>query len=343
MQYRAIAGTELRLSEIGFGCGGTAGLMVRGTFEEQKVTVQRALELGINYFDNSPDYGDGVSETNLGKVLHELGVHPIINTKVEIRPGDMDDIAGHVVRSTEESLKRLGVDWIDVLQIHNGPAAERPNLGPREYHHIWSEDYFRAGGAIEGLERVLRAGKVRYVGFICRGNDGRQVRQLIDTGRFSLINLICTLLNPTAGRTAPPGLHVDFDWGQVIGYAAERGVGVAVYSPLASGFLSDNIVSGGDLHSLSGRIRSLDNPVLQRVRARAAAFRLLSQPGRSLAQAAIRFILMNPGVTSVLGGFSDMAQLEETTAAAALPPLSEEEMARIEMIWRGNFGLPESE
>ncbi len=66
MQYREIGNTGIRVSEIAFGGGGNAGLMVSGTAEQQLVAIERALELGINYFDQAPDYGNGTSELNLG-------------------------------------------------------------------------------------------------------------------------------------------------------------------------------------------------------------------------------------------------------------------------------------
>src|SRR4051812_18639830 len=119
MERRRLANTDLSLSEIGFGCGGNAGLMVRGSAQEQQRIIGRALELGINYFDNAPDYGDGVAEENLGRALKALKSHPVITSKVEVREADLDDIAGHVVRSAEQSLTRLGIDCLDILQIHN--------------------------------------------------------------------------------------------------------------------------------------------------------------------------------------------------------------------------------
>ncbi|MDA1129307.1 MAG: aldo/keto reductase [Chloroflexi bacterium] len=81
MNYRELGGTGLQVSEIGFGCGGNAGLMVKGTPEQQREAVSRAPELGINYFDQAPDYGDGVSETNLGRVLKDLGAQPYITSR----------------------------------------------------------------------------------------------------------------------------------------------------------------------------------------------------------------------------------------------------------------------
>jgi aryl-alcohol dehydrogenase-like predicted oxidoreductase len=157
-----------------------------------------------------------------------------------------------VVRSTEESLKRLGVDCLDILQIHNGPAPSPPKLEGRSYTQLWIEDYLRPGGALEGLQRLLRDGKARYVGFICRGNDGYQVRQLLDTIPCHMINVPYTLLNPTAGMAKPKGLKVDRDYGGVINYAYKYGIGTAIYSHLAGGFLTDHSVAGGERHPLAG-------------------------------------------------------------------------------------------
>jgi len=339
MRYRPVGTSGVALSEIGFGCGGTAGLMVRGSPEQQRDAGARAVELGINYFDNAPDYGDRVAEANLGRVIHELGIRPYITTKVEVRNENLADIADHVVRSTDESLKCLGVDYVDFLQIHNGPVMNQPNLQGRAYNILWIEDYLRPGGALEGLERVKRQGKARFIGFIVRGNDIGPVRQLLDTGVFSLINVSYHLLNPTAAIPKPRGLAVDVDWGQVINHAQAAGVGVAIYSPLANGFLNDNIASGGTPHPLAGG-RNRESAEYQASVARARAMQqILSKPGRSLAQASYQFLLANPGVTTVLGGFSDRSHLEELVQASGAGPLSDEEIARVEMAWRGNFGL----
>ena len=174
MRYREVGNTGIRISEIGFGGGGNAGLMVRGSAEQQLDAIERAIELGINYFDQAPDYGDGVSETNLGRALRELGVRPYIGTKVEVRADNLSDIAGHVVRSVDESLDRLGVEYVDFLQIHNGPVSERPELSGRSYTHLWVEHYLGPGGALEGMQRVQRAGKTRHIGFITRGTTLRR-------------------------------------------------------------------------------------------------------------------------------------------------------------------------
>ena len=343
MQYREVGNTGLKISEIGFGGGGNAGLMLRGTHEQQREAIARAVDLGINYFDQAPDYGDGLSETNLGRVLKELRIRPYITTKVEIREENLNNIADHVVRSTEASLQRMGVDYADFIQIHNGPRLDKPNITGAAYNYLWIEDFLRPGGALEGLQRLQKAGKARSVGFITRGGDGQASRQLIDTGAFDLINASVHLLNPSAGAK-PFGMNMDPDWDGILAYAAAHGVGAAIYSPLAGGFLNDNAVSGGSPHPLGRGARNEEEGA--RINSQIGAFAFLSKKlnpeqadDHSLAEAAIRYVLSLEGVTSVLGGFSDVPQVEENTAFSGKGPLSEQNMKRIEMVWRGNFGV----
>ena len=339
MQYRSIASAGVAISEIGFGCGGTAGLMVRGSALEQRRVVERALEAGINYFDVAPDYGNGKAEENLGRVLRELSVRPYITTKVEIRARDLGDVAGHVVRSAEASLQRLGVDYVDFFQVHNAPASAAPTQSEQAYAHLALDRYLGPGGALEGLERLKRDGKTRFLGFIVRGGDTGAVDIVLNTRMFHLINASYHLLNPTAGQAAPYGMRVDVDWGQVIERAEQLGVGVAVYSPLANGLLTDTVLAGAAAHPLSGsRLpQQPDYPGLVR---RAQALRFLSVQGvQSLSQMAYRFVLMSMGVTTVLGGFSETSHLEEALAAEEMGPLAREDLTRVEMVWRANFGV----
>jgi L-glyceraldehyde 3-phosphate reductase len=339
MKYRRVGNTDLEVSEIAFGCGGNAGLMIRGTAAEQGRIVGRALDLGITYFDNAPDYGTGVAEENLGRALKELKRRPLLNSKVEIRAENLGDIADHVVRSTEESLARLGADRLDMLQIHNGPIDVDPKIEGRVYTQLWIEHYFRPGGAIEGVERLLRAGKIRYAGFICRGNDAPSVQRVLDTGLFHLINVPYTLLNPTAGMAKPGTLSVGKDYGRVIDLARERGASAAIYSPLASGALTDDALVAKGRHPLA-RQEDMQSDTARKNRDKAQALKFLAaETGMSLAQVAFRFILMNPGVATALGGFSSQDQLEEIAAVPDLTPFDAGLMARLDAVWRADFKI----
>lgn len=337
MHYRNVGRSALLVSEIAFGCGGNAGLMVRGRHEEQISVIARALELGVTYFDNAPDYGDGIAEINLGRALKVLRARPVLNTKVEVRSANLGDVAGHIVRSAEDSLRRLGVDCVDMFQIHNGPSRDDPKLQGRDYTQLSLDHFLLPGGALDGIERLRRSGKIKYAGFICRGNDSEAVRQLLDTGVFHLINVPYTLFNPTAGRAKPDGLAADKDFGDVISLAQARGAGAAVYSPLASGYLSDDCIAGIPRHQLA-RAYDLESPPSLRLRHMASALTFLSREnGCTLAQAAFRFVLMHPGVATALGGFSTKAQLEEIAVVSGAPAFSTDQMRRLEALWNADF------
>src|SRR2546427_7096461 len=119
MELRSLGKTGLRVSTLGFGCGNVGGLMVRGSPADQERAVARALELGINYFDTAPSYGNGESERNLGRVLKALRPDILVGTKFRIEPTGRGRISEAVTASLEASLRRLGMDWVDLLQLHN--------------------------------------------------------------------------------------------------------------------------------------------------------------------------------------------------------------------------------
>ena len=104
MQYRTIGKTGLRVSEIGFGCGNNAVLMVKAPHQDQVKAVRYALDAGINFFDTAFAYGLGKSEENLGGILRELGAEPVISTKIRLEPDAVEDLKGATVRAVEGGL-----------------------------------------------------------------------------------------------------------------------------------------------------------------------------------------------------------------------------------------------
>src|SRR5476651_1839584 len=116
MEQRVLGRTGVKLSALGFGCGAVGGLMVRGDAADQERAVARALELGINFFDTAAAYGDGESETNLGRVLKTLRPEVFVSTKFTILPTDRGAIPAAVAASLDASLRRLGRDRVDLLQ-----------------------------------------------------------------------------------------------------------------------------------------------------------------------------------------------------------------------------------
>jgi aryl-alcohol dehydrogenase-like predicted oxidoreductase len=351
MNYREIGNTGIRVSEIGFGTGDNAGLMVKATPEDMEHTVARALDLGINYFDCSPDYGKGVGETNLGRILKKLGAHPVLTTKIEIGPQNKDDIPGRVLQSIDESLARLQVDHVDFLEIHNAPAAQHNpktedvvrNQGPHSFGPPWIplvyDDYLGERGAIGALEKLQRDGKVRFFGFACEHAEAPAAKKLIDSGRFHIINVWLNLMNPTSGWPKPAGLNVDYDYGQLIDYAAAHGTGVAIIRPLAGGATSQPAITGAGRHPLAGGGMSRNpEPWLAESR-RASALAFLGRPDRPLASAAYQFILSHPGVSTVVGGYSELAHMEEAVACSGRGPLTDAEMEQLNNVWQADFSV----
>src|SRR5262249_53940730 len=151
---RTLGRTGAKPAVLGFGCGAVGGLMVRGSAGDQERAVARALALGINYFDTAPLYGNGASEENLGRVLKKRQPTIFLSTKFTIRPEDRGRIGEAVAASLEASLRRLGRDSVDLLQLHNRIAREgddRP-LAPE----------IVIGEVAPALEKLKQQGKIRF-------------------------------------------------------------------------------------------------------------------------------------------------------------------------------------
>ena len=161
MDYRPLGSTGIRVSEIGFGCGNVGGLMIRGEHGDQVKAAARAIELGINYFDTAPSYGDGQSEINLGQVLKELSADVYVGTKFRVTTHEPGRIRGNVIASVEESLTRLQREQVDLIQMHNHVAsmAEDGSVTPEE----------ALGEAVDALRELREQGKVRFWGMTAVG------------------------------------------------------------------------------------------------------------------------------------------------------------------------------
>ncbi len=199
MKYRKLGRTGLEISEIGFGCGTSAGLMVSGPPDERRAAVERALERGITLFDTAPVYGDTLSEVHLAQALRELGAKPIISTKVALEVPDYDDLAGGVVRSLEGSLERLGVDVLPIVHMHNRVGPARMGKSPYGSGALLTlDDVLGKNGVVEGFERAKKRGLVRFIGCQAFGGDNALIEAVIDSGRFDSIIINYSMLNQSA-------------------------------------------------------------------------------------------------------------------------------------------------
>ena len=323
MEYRPLGNTGINVSEIGFGCGNVGGLMIRGDHGDQVRAVARAMELGINYFDTAPSYGEGQSETNLGRVLNELSADVFVGTKFRVATHEPRRIKSRVIASVEESLTRLQRDHVDLMQMHNHVSAtvEGGSVSPDE----------ALGEVAEALRELRVQGKLRFSGMTAVG-EAASLHRIIDSGTLNTVQSVYNLLNPSAGTTSPPGFDMP-DYGNLIDRASTNGMGVLVIRVLAAGALSGEATRHPVAVPTVAPIGSSQE--YSQDQARAESLLYLKQEGyvANLVEASIRFALGNAGVSSVLVGYSSLDHLEQAVEYAARGPLPSEATARLPQVW----------
>lgn len=219
MKYRRLGRTELLVSEVGFGGAGIGHVWGRTTDEECVQAVRRALELGINLFDTSPMYGGGKSEENLGQGLKGRRHQAVIATKVRLQSendrSSESAMAAAVQDSVNASLKRLGTDHVDLLQVHHQVGSERGSymaaVGPPPRYALLldAEECLALG---EAMQRVVRDGKARFIGITAWDGDRQAIRTILDSGTFDTAQILYNLLNRSAVDAPPEGFD-DIDQG----------------------------------------------------------------------------------------------------------------------------------
>jgi aryl-alcohol dehydrogenase-like predicted oxidoreductase len=330
MQYRTIGNTGVKVSEIGFGCGNNAVLIVKAPYEDQRAAVRRALDRGINFFDTAFAYGLGKSEENLGRILNDLGAKPVISTKIRLEADAIGDVEAATIRAVEAGLKRLNRDRVDFIQLHTRVTLER---GVAKRFSLTPQDVLGPKGVIEGFKTMRDRGKVGYFGFSGLG-DVAALHQLVDSGEFHGFQAYYNLLNPSAGQPVPEGFSA-LDYRLIIDRAAAIGMGAFVIRVLAAGALTSDPSSGGG-SSPEPLSPGSDYPLdVQRAEQVKAA---LGLDGKGMTQAAIRFGLMKSEVSTVLVGFSSTAHVDEAVLCSGSGGLSQDAMAKMRQLWDADFG-----
>src|SRR5438128_4925552 len=187
IEDRELGKTGLRVSALGFGCGNVGGLMIRGSAAERERAVARAVELGINYFDTAPSYGDGQSELNLGAALKAIRTPVYVGTKFRLTVGDLGDARRAIGRSLDASLRRLGRERVDLFQLHN-PVAGRRDEGALAVRDVITE-------VVPALLALQSQGKTRFWGVTALG-DTPALHRLMDAAPLDTAQVCYNLLNP---------------------------------------------------------------------------------------------------------------------------------------------------
>jgi aryl-alcohol dehydrogenase-like predicted oxidoreductase len=309
MEQRPLGTPGARISALGFGCGTAGGLMNKGDPGEQRAIVERAIDAGITYFDTAPNYGEGLSETNLGRVIRELGVRQRvqIGTKVALLESDTADPQAALRTIVTGSLQRLGLEHVDMLFLHSR-VRHTPDAS--------SISLEGADAAAAIFERVKAEGIASHTGFTAHG-DTSAVIELARRARYATVQAYYSSANPSSGYPGMSGTSQDF--GGVIDVAANAGLGVINIQPLSA---------GGLLPVAHAYARDFTRGQLLNQGARLAA---LAQDleMESVYELALRFALTKPGISCVLVGFSSMQQLDQAVTWSSRGPLPAESISAV--------------
>jgi L-galactose dehydrogenase/L-glyceraldehyde 3-phosphate reductase len=333
MKYRKLGRKRLVVSEIGFGCGNVGGLIIRGAHKEQLEAVQLALDLGINYFDTAPSYGNGRSETNLGRILSELDPKIVLATKVGLSLDQLDNIPAAVEQSVNSSLERLQRDHVDILQLHSRIAFTRNN--PRWPRAISLDDVLGENGVVDAFDNLRSEGKTNYIGFTGLG-EATALHKVVESERLDVVQAYYNLLNPSAGHPVPKEFS-GYDFNLLIDKANKNEMGVAAIRVLAAGALGGNISRKGYAAPV---IRSPMVPggEYEKDQRRASELSFLVKGEiKTLPQASIKFVLMHKGVSNALVGFSNLDQIREAAETSEFNPIPSNRLEKLNGLWNGNW------
>ena len=322
MEYRMLGRGGLKVSVLGYGAGAVGGLLVRGSVAEQDRSVGRAIEAGITYFDTAPSYGNGASETNLGRALRGHGAADVVlGTKYHMAPGDRERLGAAIAASVQASLRRLGRDSVDLLQLHDpvfpdGSAAAAGGYSVRQMLHE----------AAPALARLRDSGLCRCIGITGLGDAGA-LRTVLDAGIFDTAQLPYNLLNPSVLDPLPASLPGQ-DFQGVMRVAAARGVGIIGIRILAGGALSGDAWRHPLAMEQVAPIGSAATYAEDVANARRLLPLLAEGAVASLAELAVCFALTPPAMGTALIGTASLEQLEAAIAAAERGPLPAAVLAR---------------
>ena len=321
MEYNSLGRTGLNVSRVGFGGGGIGEVWGPTSRDEAVRAIHRALDLGINYFDVAPAYGDGKAEEALGIALEGRAEDVIIGTKVRIASTDMKDVTGAVARSVETSLKLLKRDSIDILHVHNRFTEKRGET----LNSLAAKDVM--GAVLEAYKVAQQAGKTRFIGLSAMDHHVPTLEQIMGTGEWDTILAYYNLLNWTAQSPAPFGVEI-FDNGQNILTAKKHNMGIIGIRSHAAGALTATV----------DRPVPTNNELLNQDVASAAQLGFLTNDSvPNLSQAALVFCLMNEDIHTTIPGVKNQSEAEEIAGCINLPPFSTEQLTRLRELYENGF------
>ncbi len=315
MQYRILGKTGFRVSEISLGAWQVGGGW-NDHFDPEAASriLNRAMDAGVNFIDTADVYGDGQSEIAVGKAVRARKDRVFVATKCGRRL-PAQTVAGYsrqnIFRFAEDSLRRMGLDTLDLLQLHCPP--------PDIYGH---PEVF---GALDDLQR---AGKIRYYGV-----SVETVSEALAAMEYPGVSTLQIIFNMFRVRPAD----------EVFPTALKKNVGILARVPLASGLLSgkmrsDTVFASDDHRHYNREGQRFDKGETFSGVDYAGGLRAAEElkalfPGQPLAGQALRWILMHEAVSCAIPGASRPEQAEDNVRASALPPLTDAQMQGVRAVY----------
>lgn len=319
MKYRDFGKTGLKVSEIGFGAWAIGGNEHGNSYgpTEDRISIEainKAIDLGCNFFDTADVYGWGHSEELLGKALKGRRDHLIIATKVG---GDFYQGHGfqtftdaYVRFALEKSLQRLKTDYLDIYQLHNPPLK-----------------LIQQTELYETLKELKKEGKIRAWGVsIFDPIEGLTALKL---GQPDSLQVVYNVFNTKPTEDLFPK-------------ALECGCAIIAREPLANGFLTGKYLPDSSFEAGDIRQRWPRDYIHARVYAAQQLGFLVNSGLNTLAQAAIKYVLSNDAVAVVIPGIKTPEQAEENLVVSDCRNLSNEELSALCRLQKKNFNLPAS-
>jgi aryl-alcohol dehydrogenase-like predicted oxidoreductase len=309
MQTRILGNSDMAITRIGLGAWAIGGQWAWGwgaqDDRESIATIHAALDSGINWIDTAPVYGLGHSESVVGEAIRERSEKPYIFTKCSLVWDDEENIVStlqkkSVKKECEDSLKRLGVDCIDLYQVHWPNPAEEIEMGFEAMAELWAE------------------GKIRYAGV-----SNFSVEQM------EQVRSIC----PVTSLQPPYSLVFPEVENEILPYCLENEIGVINYSPMASGLLTGKMtrerLAGLAEDDWRRKSEHFTEPQLSRNLALVEVLRTIAdEQGCTAGEVAIAWTLLNPAITGAIVGLRKPDQVDGVIHAGGIG-LSPDQAARI--------------
>jgi aryl-alcohol dehydrogenase-like predicted oxidoreductase len=320
MRYRTLGRTGFEISEIGYGAWGIGGKQWLGGSDDESIrAVRRAVELGLNFIDTALAYGEGHSEEITGKLAREAGKKIYVATKVPpknqlwpARPGiGIDQVFpyDYILQCTEQSLKNLGLETIDLQQLH-----------------VWNPEWLESDEWRRAFEDLKKSGKVRAVGVSINDHDPDSALGIVETGLIDSVQVIYNIFDQSPERNLFP-------------LCQKLNIGVLARVPLDEGSLTGTITEDSQFEK--GEFRDFyfrgdrKKQVVEHVNALKKD--LDGTPG-TLPEVALQFCLSHPAVSSVIPGMRKVRNVESNVSVSERGSLAPEVMARLRKhVWNKNF------